>query len=437
MSTSSVFSHLKASDPEMHAILDREINREDSTLELIASENFVSYPVLEMAGGVMTNKYAEGYPGKRYYGGCQHVDEAENLARDRAKELFGAEYANVQPHSGSQANMAALLTFLEVGDTILGLDLSHGGHLTHGSPVNFSGRLFNVISYHVDKENGRVDFDEVNRLAREHKPKLIICGGSAYPRFIEFEQFREVADKCGAFLMADIAHPSGLVATGLHPSPMEYCDVVTTTTHKTLRGPRGGMILLGKDTENVWGKVAPKSGRVKMVSELIDSMVMPGIQGGPLMHVIAAKAVAFGEALRPEFKDYTRQVITNAQTMATEFLNRDYNLISGGTDTHLVLIDLTNKGISGKKAENALEKAGITVNKNMVPFDTKSPFITSGIRVGTPAVTTRGMKEAEIKVICDLIDQVISNPDDEDFLDRTKSDVNSLCDAFPLYREIH
>ncbi len=437
MSDSPVGGHLKNNDPEMWSILEREIGREDSTLELIASENFVSYPVLEMAGGVMTNKYAEGYPGKRYYGGCQHVDEAENLARDRAKQLFGAEYANVQPHSGSQANMAALLTFLEVSDTIMGLDLSHGGHLTHGSPVNFSGRLFNIVSYHVDQETGRVDFDEVNRLAHEHNPKLIICGGSAYPRFIEFEQFREVADRCGAFLMADIAHPSGLVATGLHPSPMPYCDVVTTTTHKTLRGPRGGMILMGQDKENSWGRVAPKTGRVKMMSELIDSMVMPGIQGGPLMHVIAAKAVAFGEALKPEFKDYTRQIVANAKVMAEEFLQRDYDLISGGTDTHLVLIDLSNKNISGKKAEKALETAGITVNKNMVPFDTKSPFITSGIRVGTPAITTRGMKENEIKIICNLIDKVIHDPESEPLLEQVKGEVKALCSAFPLYRELH
>ena len=437
MKDTTAYLHLKEHDPDMYAILEREIIREDDTLELIASENFVSYPVLEMAGGVMTNKYAEGYPGKRYYGGCEHVDEAENLARDRAKELFNAEYTNVQPHSGSQANMAALLTFVDVGDTIMGLDLSHGGHLTHGSPVNFSGRLFNVISYHVTKETGRVDFDEVFQLAREHKPKLIICGGSAYPRFIEFEQFREVADLVGAYLMADIAHPAGLVATGLHSSPMGYCDVVTTTTHKTLRGPRGGMIMMGKDRENPWGKVAPKSGRVKMISELLDSMVMPGIQGGPLMHVIAAKAVAFGEALSPEFRLYTKSIVDNAKAMADEFLARDYQLISGGTDTHLVLIDLSNKGISGKKAENALERAGITVNKNMVPFDTRSPFITSGIRVGTPAVTTRGMGTDDIRQICKLIDKVISNHDDEAIIAGVRREVKELCRLYPLYKEIH
>ena len=428
--------NLKDTDGELFEILNREIRREDETLELIASENFVSNSVLEMAGGVMTNKYAEGYPGKRYYGGCQFVDEAENLARDRAKQLFNAEYTNVQPHSGSQANMAALMTFLENGDTVMGLDLAHGGHLTHGSPVNFSGQLFNFVSYHVHPDTGRVDFDEVWNLARKYKPKMIICGGSAYPRFIEFERFREVVDEVDAFLMADIAHPAGLVAMGLHPSPIPYCDVITTTTHKTLRGPRGGMIMMGEDRENPWGKVAPKSGRVKMISELIDSMVMPGIQGGPLMHIIAAKAVAFGEALKPEFSDYARQIVDNAKCMAEEFLSRGYHLVSGGTDTHLVLIDLTKKGITGKKAENALEKVGITVNKNMVPFDQKSPFVTSGIRIGTPAVTTRGMKEDEIKTIVALIDKVISSPDSEDLLSTVMSEVLDLCRDFPLYRDL-
>lgn len=428
--------NLKDTDGELFEILNREIRREDETLELIASENFVSNSVLEMAGGVMTNKYAEGYPGKRYYGGCQFVDEAENLARDRAKQLFNAEYTNVQPHSGSQANMAALMTFLENGDTVMGLDLAHGGHLTHGSPVNFSGQLFNFVSYHVHPDTGRVDFDEVWNLARKYKPKMIICGGSAYPRFIEFERFREVVDEVDAFLMADIAHPAGLVAMGLHPSPIPYCDVITTTTHKTLRGPRGGMIMMGEDRENPWGKVAPKSGRVKMISELIDSMVMPGIQGGPLMHIIAAKAVAFGEALKPEFSEYARQIVDNAKSMAEEFLSRGYHLVSGGTDTHLVLIDLTEKGITGKKAENALEKVGITVNKNMVPFDQKSPFVTSGIRIGTPAVTTRGMKEDEMKTIVALIDKVISSPDSEDLLSTVMSEVLDLCRDFPLYRDL-
>ena len=428
--------NLKDTDGELFEILNREIRREDETLELIASENFVSPAVLEAAGGIMTNKYAEGYPGKRYYGGCEHVDEAENLARDRAKQLFNAEYTNVQPHSGSQANMAALMTFLENGDTVMGLDLAHGGHLTHGSPVNFSGQLFNFVSYHVHPDTGRVDFDEVWNLARKYKPKMIICGGSAYPRFIEFERFREVVDEVDAFLMADIAHPAGLVAMGLHPSPIPYCDVITTTTHKTLRGPRGGMIMMGEDRENPWGKVAPKSGRVKMISELIDSMVMPGIQGGPLMHIIAAKAVAFGEALKPEFSEYARQIVDNAKCMAEEFLSRGYHLVSGGTDTHLVLIDLTKKGITGKKAENALEKVGITVNKNMVPFDQKSPFVTSGIRIGTPAVTTRGMKEDEMKTIVALVDKVISSPDSEDLLSTVMSEVLDLCRDFPLYRDL-
>ena len=429
-------TQLQTSDPELYNILVSEVSRENTTLELIASENFVSYPVLEMAGGVMTNKYAEGYPGKRYYGGCEFVDEAENLARDRANQLFGVEYSNVQPHSGSQANMAVLMTFIDVGDTIMGLDLAHGGHLTHGSKVNFSGNLYNSVSYQVKKETGRVDFDQVLSLAREHKPKLIICGGSAYPRFIEFENFKEIADDVGAFLMADIAHPSGLVATGLHPSPVPYCDVITTTTHKTLRGPRGGMIMMGKDSGNPWEIVAPKSGRLKNISELLDSAVMPGIQGGPLMHIIAAKAVAFGEALQPEFTVYTQQVVDNAKAMANEFLSRDYELVSGGTDTHIILIDLTKKSITGKAAENALEKAGITVNKNMVPFDKRSPFISSGIRIGTPAVTTRGMTQDDMVKIVALIDTIIKKPNDEYNIVRVKSEVNDLCSSFPLYSEL-
>jgi glycine hydroxymethyltransferase len=426
-------SHLSDQDPELFKILEREIIREESTLELIASENFTSQAVMEIAGSVMTNKYAEGYPGKRYYGGCEFVDEAENLARNRLGELFEAEYTNVQPHSGSQANMAALMTFIKPGDTVMGLDLSHGGHLTHGSSVNFSGQLYNFISYHVSKETGRVNFEEVARLAKEHQPKLIICGGSAYPRFIEFEQFKEIADTINAFLMADIAHPSGLVAVGLHPTPIPYCDVVTSTTHKTLRGPRGGIIMMGKDFENTWGKIAPKSGRVKMVSELIDSTVMPGIQGGPLMHIIAAKAVAFGEALKPEFKIYTKNIIHNAQVMADEFLKLDYQLVSGGTDTHVLLIDLSNKNITGKAAELSLGNAGITVNKNMVPFDERSPFVTSGIRVGTPAITTRGMGESEIRQIVHWIDEAISDPENEVGLARIKSNVNELCSNFPIY----
>ena len=429
-------NYLKDADPELYNILIREVVREKATLELIASENFVSYPVLEMAGGVMTNKYAEGYPGRRYYGGCEHVDEAENLARDRAKKLFNAEYVNVQPHSGSQANMAVLLTFLKTGDLIMGLDLAHGGHLTHGSPVNFSGKLFNVVSYQVDRKTGRVIFDEVRKLAKEHRPKLIICGGSAYPRFIEFQDFKNIADEIGAFLMADIAHPAGLIATGLHPSPMPFCDVVTTTTHKTLRGPRGGMIMMGKDMENPFGVVAPKSGRVKNMSELIDSMVMPGIQGGPLMHIIAAKAVAFGEALQPSFKVYTNQIVKNAQALADAFLKKDYHLVSGGTDTHVILIDLTNKGITGKAAELALEKAGITVNKNMVPFDERSPFVTSGIRIGTPAVTTRGLKEEQMLIICDLIDQIIVDPENDNIINHVNATVKELCYSFPLYDDL-
>ncbi|MAS77148.1 MAG: serine hydroxymethyltransferase, partial [Candidatus Marinimicrobia bacterium] len=390
-------STLKSSDPELYDILINEVKREDSTLELIASENFVSYPILEMAGGIMTNKYAEGYPGNRYYGGCEFVDEAENLAKERANKLFGVEYSNVQPHSGSQANMAVLMTYLNPGDVILGLDLAHGGHLTHGSKVNFSGKLYNSVFYQVDKNTGLVNFDEVIKLARKYKPKLIICGGSAYPRFIEFESFKEVANDVGAFLMADIAHPSGLVAAGIHPSPVPFCDVITTTTHKTLRGPRGGMIMMGKDNLNPWNIIAPKSGRVKNISEILDNSVMPGVQGGPLMHIIAAKAVAFGEALKPEFKLYAKQIVDNAKIMAEEFISKEYQLISGGTDTHVILIDLTNKKITGKAAEKSLEIAGITVNKNMVPYDEKSPFITSGIRIGTPAVTTRGMQGEDMK----------------------------------------
>ena len=427
---------LKTSDPELYNILLKEVVREDTTLELIASENFVSYPVLEMAGGVMTNKYAEGYPGNRYYGGCEFVDQAENIAKDRANKLFGVEYSNVQPHSGSQANMAVLITYLTPGDTILGLDLAHGGHLTHGSKVNFSGKLYNSIFYQVDKGSGLVNFNEVLKLAREHKPKLIICGGSAYPRFIEFPEFKQIADEVGAFLMADIAHPSGLVAAGIHPSPVPYCNVITTTTHKTLRGPRGGMIMMGKDDLNPWDITAPKSGRVKNISELLDNSVMPGVQGGPLMHIIAAKAVAFGEALLPEFKVYAQQIVANAKEMADEFLKRDFKLVSGGTDTHVVLIDLTNKGITGKVAEKSLEKAGIAVNKNMVPFDEKSPFITSGIRIGTPAITTRGMGKDDMKKIVSLIDIVINNPNDDHKVDTVKAEVNELCKFFPLYPEL-
>ena len=429
-------SFINDNDSEVYEIIQKEKNREYNTLELIASENFASVAVLEAAGGIMTNKYAEGYPGKRYYGGCEHVDEVENLAIDRLKTLFDAQYANVQPHSGSQANMATFMTFLDIGDTVMGLDLSHGGHLTHGSHVNFSGQLYNFISYHVDKDTGRVDFNEVRKLALEHRPKMIICGGSAYPRFIEFEKFYEISNEIGAFLMADIAHPSGLVASGVHPSPMKYCDVVTSTTHKTLRGPRGGIIMMGNDKENTWGKIAPKSGRVKMISELLDSAVMPGMQGGPLMHIIAAKAVAFGEALQDDFIDYTGNIVKNSKTMAEELLSLGYNLVSNGTDTHVILIDLSNKNISGKAAEKALESSGITVNKNMVPFDSRSPFITSGIRIGTPAITTRDMGQNEMKKIVSLIDDVINNHDDNDNLNRIRNEVINLCEAFPIYKEL-
>ncbi|MAP71315.1 MAG: serine hydroxymethyltransferase [Candidatus Marinimicrobia bacterium] len=431
------YSFIKDNDFELYNVLMREVSREEETLELIASENFVSYPVLEMAGSLMTNKYAEGYPGARYYGGCEFVDQAEDLARDRAKKLFNCDYANVQPHSGSQANMATLMTFLSVGDTIMGLDLAHGGHLTHGSSVSFSGQLYNSVSYQVEEGTGRVNFDDVYDLAKKYQPKIIICGGSAYPRHIEFDKFREIASKVGAFLMADIAHPSGLVAAGLHPSPMPYCDVVTTTTHKTLRGPRGGMIMMGKDFENEWGITAPKSGRTKLVSELLNSAVMPGVQGGPLMHIIAAKALAFGEALDPSFKVYAQNIVDNAKTMSNELLSKDYRLISGGTDTHVILIDLTNKNVTGKSAEKALEKAGITVNKNMIPFDKRSPFITSGIRIGTPAITTRGMSSDEMALIVQLIDDIINDIDNEDKINKTRSTVSSLCKSFPIYSELH
>jgi len=434
---SQPYSFIEENDSELYKVLLSEVSREEETLELIASENFVSYPVLQMAGSVMTNKYAEGYPGARYYGGCEFVDQAENLARDRAKTLFSCEYSNVQPHSGSQANMAVLMTFISIGDTIMGLDLAHGGHLTHGSSVNFSGKLYNTVSYQVDRKTGRVNFDEVRKIAKENKPKLIICGGSAYPRFVEFSNFREIADEVGAYLIADIAHPSGLVATGLHPSPMPYCDAVTTTTHKTLRGPRGGMIMMGKDFENKWGIKAPKSGRVKLVSELLDSAVMPGIQGGPLMHIIAAKALAFREALDPSFKVYAQNIINNSKTMANQLLSKDYKLISGGTDTHVILIDLRNKNVTGKSAEKALEKAGITVNKNMVPFDERSPFITSGIRIGSPAITTRGMGADEMIKIVDFIDEVIKNIENGNVINNVKSKVKSLCKSFPIYRELH
>lgn len=426
-------SSVKEKDKKIFDIIQSELNRQNGYLELIASENFTSKAVLETAGSILTNKYAEGYPGKRYYGGCIHVDEAENLAIDRAKRLFKAEYANVQPHSGSSANMGVFLAYLEPGDCIMGLDLSHGGHLTHGSKVSFSGQIYNSTTFKVKEDTGLVDFDDMLKKAKEFKPKIIICGASAYPRTVEFEKFREIADEVGAFLHGDICHNSGLIAAEMHPSPFPHCNVVSTSTHKSLRGPRGGIILLGKDYENPFGKVAPKSGRVKMMSELIDSAVMPGIQGGPLMHVIAAKAVGFKEALHPSFKSYIKSVLDNAQCFADEFKNKDYNLISGGTDTHLVLIDLQNKNISGKAAEIALDEAGITVNKNMIPYDPKSPFVTSGIRVGSPAMTTRGMGVEEVKIIVDLIDQVILNHDNKEKINSVRAQVNELCSSYPIY----
>lgn len=427
---------LKQYDPEIYAAVLQERDREVNTLELIASENFVSRAVLEAAGGVMTNKYAEGYPGKRYYGGCEAVDIAEDLARDRVKELFGAAWANVQPHSGSQANMAVYFTLLKPGDTVLGMDLSHGGHLTHGSPVNFSGKFYNIVGYGVRKDTGRIDYDQVRDLALQHKPKMIIAGASAYPRYYEFDRFREIADEVGAFLMADVAHPAGLIAAGEHPSPLPHCHVVTSTTHKTLRGPRGGLILMGSDFENPFGIVAPKSGRTKMMSELLDGTVMPGIQGGPLMHIIAAKAVAFGEALEPGFKTYAKQVIANAKALGEGLKAYDFDLISDGTDNHLLLIDLTQKGISGKKAERVLEEAGMTVNKNMVPFDERSPMITSGIRLGAAALTTRGFGEAEMKAVAGFMHRVIEDPDNEDVKVKVKGEIAELTGRFPLYDDL-
>ena len=428
-----MLSTLKNNDPDLYESIRGEIARQRQTLELIASENFVSRSVLEAAGSVLTNKYAEGYPGKRYYGGCAYVDISENLARDRAKKLFGAEYVNVQPHSGSQANMGVYFTFLKPGDTLMGMNLSMGGHLTHGSPVNFSGKIYNVVSYGVDKERERIDFDEVVKVAREHKPKMIVTGASAYPRDIDFAKFREIADEVGAYLMADIAHPAGLVAVGLHSDPLPHCHVVTTTTHKTLRGPRGGMIMVGKDYENQLGVVAPKSGRTKMISELLDSTIMPGIQGGPLMHIIAAKAAAFAENLKPEYKSYVEQIVKNAKALAERLLEHDFQVVSGGTDVHLVLLNLTNKNITGKAAEEALEAANITTNKNMVPYDERSPFVTSGLRIGTPALTTRGMKEDEMRIIADYIDRVISAPEDASVRKEVRISIGELCDKFPLY----
>ena len=402
-----------------------EQDRQIHGIELIASENFVSDQVMEAAGSCLTNKYAEGYPGKRYYGGCEVVDIVEQIAIDRAKELFGAEYANVQPHSGSQANTAVYHACLKVGDKILGFDLSHGGHLTHGSPVNFSGRLYNPVFYGVEKETGRFDYDKIQEIATREMPKMIIAGASAYCRDMDFERFRKIADSVGALLLADISHPSGLIAKGLMNDPMPHCHIVTTTTHKTLRGPRGGLIMMGKDFENPFGIKTPK-GEIRMMSSLLDLAVFPGNQGGPLMHIIAAKAVAFGEALTDEFFHYSMQVQKNAKAMAAAFMKRGYDLISGGTDNHMMLIDLRNKGITGKEAENALVKAEITVNKNMVPFDDKSPFVTSGIRIGTPAITTRGLLEDDMETIVDLIDRVLSDHTNEVLLGIVADEVNEM-----------
>lgn len=426
-----IVEDLKRIDPEIYDAIVLETKRQTDKLELIASENFVSQAVLEAMGQVMTNKYAEGYPRKRYYGGCEYVDIGEELARERANKLFNADHANVQPHSGSQANMAAYFSFLNPGDTMMGMNLAHGGHLTHGSPVNFSGRFFKIVSYGVD-ETGYIDMNQAADLAKKEKPKLIMTGASAYSREIDFKAFREIADSISAKLIADIAHPAGLIATGYIMSPIPYCHAVTTTTHKTLRGPRGGMILIGQDGENDMELRTPK-GKLKKWSQVIDSNVFPGFQGGPLMHVIAAKAVAFKEALQPEFKDYCGQIIKNAITLANTLIELGYSIVSGGTDTHVMLIDLSNKNITGKAAEKALEQAGITVNKNMVPFDTKSPFITSGIRIGTPALTTRGMKEDEMKLIGGFIHKVLSNIGREKVYETVKQDVFALCQRFPLY----
>ena len=402
---------LEVVDKEIFDAIQKEHKRQNEKIELIASENFASKAVMEAMGSVFTNKYAEGYPGKRYYGGCQNVDVAENLARDRAKEIFGAEHANVQPHSGAQANMSVYFTVLNPGDTILGMNLSHGGHLTHGSPVNFSGKMYNIVPYGVNEE-GYIDYDEVEKIALECKPKIIVAGASAYPRTIDFKRFREIADKVSAYLMVDMAHIAGLVATGLHPSPVPYADFVTTTTHKTLRGPRGGMILC----------------KEKYAKDL-DKSVFPGVQGGPLMHVIAGKAVCFKEALTPEFKEYQNQIVKNAKVLAEELMNRGFKLVSGGTDNHLMLVDLTNKGVTGKEAEAMLDEVGITVNKNTIPFDKQKPNIASGIRIGTPAMTTRGMKEEEMKTIAELIDRTIKGDDKE----KIKADVLKLTSRFPIY----
>ena len=421
-------------DQEIFDLIEQEHQRQQKGIELIASENFVSDQVMQAMGSCMTNKYAEGYPGKRYYGGCEVVDKSENLAIERIKKLFGAEYANVQPHSGAQANMAVLFTCLKPGDTFMGLNLDHGGHLSHGSPVNSSGTLYHPIGYNVSKETGTVDYDEMEQLARQHKPKLIIAGGSAYCREWDYARFRKVVDEIGAIFMVDMAHPAGLIAAGLLENPVKYAHIVTSTTHKTLRGPRGGIILMGKDFENPWGLKTPK-GAVKMMSQLLNSAVFPGIQGGPLEHVIAAKAVAFGEALDPSFKEYQKQVMKNAKALGEAFVKMGYNCISGGTDNHCLLIDLRSKypDLTGKVAENALVRADITVNKNMVPFDSRSAFQTSGIRVGTPAITTRGVKEDKMPYIVELIDRVLRDPENEAEIAKVRKEVNEMMSPLPIF----
>ncbi len=420
-------------DKQIFKLIKKEKKRQINGLELIASENFVSKDVLKAAGSILTNKYAEGYPGRRYYGGCEVVDEIEQIAIDRAKVLFGAAYANVQPHSGSQANAAVYHAILKPGDKILGFDLSHGGHLTHGSPVNFSGKLYKIVAYGVDEKTGRIDYDKLEEIALKEKPNLIIAGASAYSRDMDFERFRKIADKVGALLMGDVSHPAGLIVKGILNDPIPHCHIVTTTTHKTLRGPRGGMILMGKDFENPFG-IKLKNGNLRKMSAIMNSAIFPGMQGGPLEHIIAAKAVAFGEALTDDFLHYQIQVKKNAHAMAEAFVKRGYKLISGGTDNHMMLIDLRNKNINGKEAENALVKADITVNKNMVPFDDKSPFVTSGIRVGTAAVTTRGLKEKEMETIVSLMDEVITNFEDEKKLKKIAKKVKKMMKDLPLFQ---
>lgn len=422
-------------DTQLFDIINKELNRQREGLELIASENFTSVQVMKAMGSVLTNKYAEGYPGRRYYGGCEYVDESEQLAIDRLKKIFDCEYANVQPHSGAQANAAVLLGIINAGDKILGLDLSMGGHLTHGSPVNFSGKLYEAHFYGVHKDSGLVDYDMMRDQALKHKPKVIICGASAYSRDWNYKLIRSIADEIGAFVMCDMAHPAGLIAKGLLDSPFEHCHIVTSTTHKTLRGPRGGIILMKKDFPNPMGLKTPK-GEIRMMSHVLDMAVFPGTQGGPLEHIIAAKAVSFGEILSDDFTTYARQIQANAKAMAKAFTDLDYHLISGGTDNHLMLIDLRNKNITGKKAQETLDRAGITLNKNAVPFDDKSPFVTSGVRVGVPAVTTRGLKENDMPVIVGMIDKILMNLDNESLIDSVRSEVKEFIGGFPLYPEL-